>query len=46
MKVTVKPNKRGRKLIAITVYAVMIRLWVSYTPVHGRQRDVGISASG
>ena len=42
MKVTVKPNKRGRKLIAHHRYAVVIRLWVSYTPVHGRQRDVGI----
>jgi hypothetical protein len=42
MMVTVKPNKRGRKLIAHHRYAVVIRLWVSYTPANGTQRNIGL----
>jgi FG-GAP repeat len=41
MTVTVRPGKRGRKLIADHRYAVVIRLWVTYTPVHGVQRKIG-----
>jgi hypothetical protein len=40
--VTVTPNKRGRKLIADHRYQVAIRLWVSYTPTNGTQRDIGL----
>jgi hypothetical protein len=40
--VTVTPNKRGRKLIAHHRYAVVIRLWVSYRPTGGTQRDIGL----
>jgi glycine rich protein len=40
--ITVTPNKRGRKLIAHHRYQVAIRLWVSYTPTNGTQRDIGL----
>jgi PKD repeat protein len=40
--VTVTPNKRGRQLIAHHRYPVVIRLWVSYTPTNGAQRDIGL----
>jgi hypothetical protein len=40
--VTVKPNKRGRELLARHRYPVVIRLWVTYTPTHGTQRKVGV----
>ena len=40
--VTVAPNQRGRALIKRPRYAIRIRLWVSYTPRGGRQRDTGI----
>ena len=42
MNVTVLPNTRGRKLIAHHRYAIVIRLWVSYTPTNGSQRNQGI----
>ena len=40
--VTVLPNGQGRKLIAHHRYAVVIRLWVSYTPTGGTQRNIGL----
>jgi hypothetical protein len=40
--VTVTPNTRGKKLIAHHRYSVVIRLWVSYTPANGTQRDIGL----
>jgi hypothetical protein len=40
--VIVAPNKRGRMLIAHHRYQVVIRLWVSYTPTNGTQRDIGL----
>jgi hypothetical protein len=36
-----KPNKLGMRLIAHHQYAVVIRLWVSYTPTDATQRDIG-----
>jgi Bacterial Ig-like domain (group 3) len=39
--VAVKPNKRGLKLIAHHRYRVTIRLWISYTPTGGLQRNAG-----
>src|SRR5262249_38377743 len=36
------PNPRGRRLIAHHRYPIRIRLWVSYTPTGGTQRDIGI----
>ncbi len=42
IKVTVAPNQAGRRLIAHHRYQVVLRLWVSYTPANGTQRDTGI----
>jgi hypothetical protein len=39
--VEVKPNADGKKLIAHHRYRVVIRLWVSFTPTLGGQRDAG-----
>jgi Bacterial Ig-like domain (group 3)/Glycine rich protein len=39
--VSVAPNGRGRRLIAHHRYRVVIRLWVSYTPTGGIQRNLG-----
>jgi hypothetical protein len=35
MIVTVAPNARGEQLVADHRYAVVIRLWVSFTPSNG-----------
>jgi hypothetical protein len=40
--VTVHPSQRGRQLVAHHQRGVTIRLWVSYTPANGRQRNIGI----
>ena len=42
MAVTVLPNQQGRRLVAHHRYAILIRLWVSYTPTEGTQRDIGL----
>ena len=42
VSVTVTPNKRGRRLIHHHRYAVVIRLWVSYIPTNGTQRNIGL----
>ena len=41
IKVMVKPNGRGRRLVAHHRYRVTLRLWVSYTPTGGRARSKG-----
>jgi 6-phosphogluconolactonase (cycloisomerase 2 family) len=41
LTITVKPNARGRLLILHHRYRITLRLWISYTPVHGRRRDIG-----
>jgi len=35
-------NAKGRRLIAHHRYAVLFRLWVTYTPTGGSQREVGV----
>jgi hypothetical protein len=40
--VRVQPNARARRLLAHHRYPVVIRLWVSYAPTRGRQRDLGV----
>ena len=40
--VTVLPNMRGRTLVAHHRYPILIRLWVSYTPTNGTQRNIGL----
>ena len=42
MRVTVVPNQRGRRLIARHRYTVVLRLWVSFTPANGTQRNIGL----
>jgi hypothetical protein len=41
LRIVVRPNARGRLLVAHHRYRVTLRLWISYTPTHGRQRDIG-----
>jgi hypothetical protein len=41
LTIVVKPNAKGRRLVAHPRYRVTLRLWISYTPTHGRQRDIG-----
>jgi hypothetical protein len=36
MRILVKPNARGRQLVAHHTYRVTLRLWISYTPTPGR----------
>jgi hypothetical protein len=38
---TVSPNARGLRLIAHHTYQVTLRLWVTYQPPDGHQRQVG-----
>jgi PKD domain len=40
--ILVKPNPRGRRLVKHHTYRITLRLWVSYTPTGGRQRDIGL----
>ena len=40
--VTVHPNQRGTRLVRHHRYPVVIRLWVSYTPTDGSQRNIGV----
>jgi hypothetical protein len=39
--VVVKPGPAGRRLLKHHRYPVVIRLWVSFTPTGGHQRDLG-----
>jgi hypothetical protein len=41
VSVRVKPNRRGRWLVARHRYRVVLRLWVTYTPRGGLYRTVG-----
>jgi len=38
----VRLNRLGRLLLRHHTYRVVFRLWVSYTPTGGRQRNVGV----
>jgi hypothetical protein len=42
IRVIVRPNRRGKKLVAHHSYQVVLRLWVSFTPTGGKQRNVGL----
>ena len=42
ISVTVIPNHRGKRLVAHHRYTILIRLWVSYTPTNGTQRNTGL----
>jgi hypothetical protein len=41
--VHVTPNRFGKLLLAHHRYRIAFRLWVSYTPIRGRQRRIGKS---
>ncbi len=41
VRILVTPNARGHRLVTHHRYRVTLRLWISYTPTHGRQRDIG-----
>ncbi len=41
LKITVKPNARGRRLVASHSYRITLRVWISYTPRGGSQRNIG-----
>ena len=41
LKITVRPNARGRRLVAHHTYPVTLRVWVSYAPRGGHQRNIG-----
>ncbi len=41
LKITVRPNARGRRLVAHHTYPVTLRVWISYTPRGGHQRNIG-----
>jgi len=40
--VTVKPNRQGLRLLARHRYAIVLRLWVSFTPPTGPQYNLGL----
>jgi hypothetical protein len=42
IRLTVLPNRRGKRLITGPRYPILIRLWVSYTPTGGTQHDIGL----
>ena len=41
LQMIVRPHALGRQLVIHHRYRVTLRLWVSFTPTHGRQRDIG-----
>jgi autotransporter-associated beta strand protein len=41
IRLRVRPNRRGQLLMKRHRYAVTIRLWVTYVPIHGIARSVG-----
>jgi hypothetical protein len=41
LRIVIKPNALGQRLVAHHRYRVTLRLWISYTPTHGLQRDIG-----
>jgi hypothetical protein len=40
--VTLRPNRRGRELIARGRGATRLRLWIAFTPTGGRQRKISV----
>jgi DNA-binding beta-propeller fold protein YncE len=41
LRIVVRPNAKGRRLVNHHRHRVTLRLWISYTPTHGLQRDIG-----
>jgi large repetitive protein len=43
LRILVKPTARGRLLVTHHTYRVTLRLWISYTPTGGSQRNIGFA---
>jgi hypothetical protein len=41
LQIVVKPDDKGRRLVKHHRYRITLRLWISFTPSHGHQRDIG-----
>jgi hypothetical protein len=41
LTIVVEPNAMGRRLVVHHRYRVTLRLWISFTPTYGRQREIG-----
>jgi 6-phosphogluconolactonase (cycloisomerase 2 family) len=41
LQIVVRPNANGRRLVNHHRYRITLRLWISFTPTHGHQRDIG-----
>jgi hypothetical protein len=41
LKILVKPNAEGRRLVARNRPETLVRIWVTFTPPHGRSHSVG-----
>jgi hypothetical protein len=41
LSVTISPNAAGQELITHPTYRAVVRVWVSYTPTGGKQRNEG-----
>jgi hypothetical protein len=41
VRLTIKANRGRRELISYHHHKLQIRLWISFTPTGGRQRDTG-----
>jgi hypothetical protein len=42
LAIVVRPSEQGRQLVAHPRYRITLRLWISYTPAGGRQRDTEV----
>jgi hypothetical protein len=43
VRLTLKPNALGRRLVRHRTYRPLLQLWISYTPTGGRSRTIGFS---
>jgi hypothetical protein len=41
LRILVRPNAKGRRLLKHHRYPVTLRLWVTFTPTHGLPRSIG-----
>jgi len=41
LRILVRPNGKGQRLVKHHRYPVTLRLWVTYTPTDGRTRSIG-----
>jgi len=41
LRIVVRPNAKGQRLVKHHRYRVTLRLWVTYTPTDGQTRSIG-----